>query len=183
LVTIVRAVASCSSDYLCAWQRDFLVQGRLYLSSRSIYFHSNILSWKTSLVLHWDDVIGITREKTVKVIANAIELRARRDEKYFFTSFTGRDKTYELMVTLWQSAVNGHVGGRDAPSSPSPHIRVDVVGEVGHAHSREQRQRPGLGPGLGLGCRTVEVEAIERERAAGRCSSLFVCPIDSQFGV
>ncbi|UJR07617.1 hypothetical protein I4U23_011906 [Adineta vaga] len=90
-------------DYSCAWQKDILVQGRVYLSQNYICFYANILNWKSHLCLKFDDINGITREKTAKVISNAIEIKTNKGEKYFFASFVTRDKTYAIMHRIWQA--------------------------------------------------------------------------------
>ena len=37
------------SGYSCAWQRDILVHGRLYITQSWICFYSNILGWETKV--------------------------------------------------------------------------------------------------------------------------------------
>ncbi len=92
-------------DYSCAWQKDILAQGRMYISSNYLCFYANILNWKSSLCLKFKDIVSITREKTAKVISNAIEIKSNKNEKYFFASFVTRDKTYALMFRLWQATL------------------------------------------------------------------------------
>ncbi|CAM4955135.1 unnamed protein product [Rotaria socialis] len=93
-------------DYSCAWQKDILIQGRIYLSQNYLCFYANILNWKTSLCLKFQDIVAIAREKTAKVIPNAIEIKSNKAEKYFFASFVARDKSYALMLRIWQNVLN-----------------------------------------------------------------------------
>ncbi|CAF4262233.1 unnamed protein product [Rotaria socialis] len=93
-------------DYSCAWQKDILIQGRIYLSQNYLCFYANILNWKTSLYLKFQDIVAIAREKTAKVIPNAIEIKSNKAEKYFFASFVARDKSYALMLRIWQNVLN-----------------------------------------------------------------------------
>uniref|UniRef100_A0A671KM19 GRAM domain-containing protein n=1 Tax=Sinocyclocheilus anshuiensis TaxID=1608454 RepID=A0A671KM19_9TELE len=86
-------------DYSCALQRDILLQGRLYLSENWICFYSNIFRWETL-----KDVCSMTKEKTARLIPNAIQL-CTDSEKHFFTSFGARDRTYMMMFRLWQNAL------------------------------------------------------------------------------
>ncbi|CAF1348170.1 unnamed protein product [Adineta ricciae] len=90
-------------DYSCAWQKEILTQGRMYISQNYLCFHANFLKWETSLCLKFQDIIGITREKTAKVIPNAIEVRTNKSEKYFFASFATRDKSYAMIFRIWQT--------------------------------------------------------------------------------
>ena len=96
-------------DYSCAWQKDILIQGRIYLSSKYLCFHANILNWKTSLCLELRDIDSITRVKTAKVIPNAIEIKSKKEEKYFFASFVTRDKAYGLIVRIWKAVADDQV--------------------------------------------------------------------------
>ncbi|XP_058865108.1 protein Aster-A-like isoform X2 [Acipenser ruthenus] len=91
-------------DYSCALQKDILLQGRLYLSENWICFHSNIFRWETTITLQLKDVSTLTKEKTAKLIPNAIQICAEQD-KHFFTSFGARDRSYMMIFRLWQNAL------------------------------------------------------------------------------
>ena len=49
-------------------------------------------------------VTKITKEKTAKIIPNAIAV-STDSEKHIFTSFISRDQTYNLMITAWRKAL------------------------------------------------------------------------------
>uniref|UniRef100_A0A8C6TJB4 GRAM domain containing 1Bb n=1 Tax=Neogobius melanostomus TaxID=47308 RepID=A0A8C6TJB4_9GOBI len=91
-------------DYSCALQRDILLQGRLYLSENWICFYSNIFRWETLLTVQLKDICSMTKEKTARLIPNAIQV-CTDSEKHFFTSFGARDRTYMMMFRLWQNAL------------------------------------------------------------------------------
>ncbi|KAL0973299.1 hypothetical protein UPYG_G00201600 [Umbra pygmaea] len=91
-------------DYSCALQRDILLQGRLYLSENWICFYSNIFRWETLLTVRLKDICTMTKEKTARLIPNAIQV-STDSEKHFFTSFGARDRTYMMMFRLWQNAL------------------------------------------------------------------------------
>ncbi|KAM3921169.1 protein Aster-A isoform 1-T1 [Leptodactylus fuscus] len=91
-------------DYSCALQRDILLQGRLYLSENWICFHSNIFRWETTITIQLKDIRCIKKEKTAKVIPNAIQV-CTESEKHFFTSFGARDRSFLLIFRLWQNAL------------------------------------------------------------------------------
>uniref|UniRef100_A0A452J3J5 VASt domain-containing protein n=1 Tax=Gopherus agassizii TaxID=38772 RepID=A0A452J3J5_9SAUR len=96
-------------DYSCALQRDILLQGRLYLSENWICFYSNIFRWETlhflaHLKIRLKDICSMTKEKTARLIPNAIQV-CTDTEKHFFTSFGARDRTYMMMFRLWQNAL------------------------------------------------------------------------------
>lgn len=47
---------------------------------------------------------SITKEKTARVIPNAIQINTAT-EKFFFSSFSSRDKTYLMMFRVWQNVL------------------------------------------------------------------------------
>ncbi|XP_066575242.1 protein Aster-A isoform X2 [Amia ocellicauda] len=91
-------------DYSCALQKDILLQGRLYLSENWICFYSNIFRWETTITIQLKDVTSLTKEKTAKLIPNAIQISTEQD-KHFFTSFGARDRSYMMVFRLWQNAL------------------------------------------------------------------------------
>ncbi|KAI9585291.1 protein Aster-B isoform X2 [Glossina fuscipes] len=91
-------------DYSCALQTSLLLQGRLYISQNYVCFHANIFGWETCLIIKWKDVTSITKEKTALVIPNAISICTLK-EKYFFSSFTTRDKTFLILFRVWQNTL------------------------------------------------------------------------------
>lgn len=91
-------------DYACALQKDILLQGRLYLSENWICFHSNIFRWETSICISLREVTSMTKEKTARVIPNALQI-STENEKFFFTSFAARDKSFLNMFRMWQNVL------------------------------------------------------------------------------
>ncbi|XP_015269064.1 PREDICTED: GRAM domain-containing protein 1C isoform X2 [Gekko japonicus] len=91
-------------DYACALQKDILLQGRLYLSENWLCFYSNIFRWETTISIALKDITFMTKEKTARLIPNAIQI-ATEGEKFFFTSFNARDRSYLSVFRLWQNAL------------------------------------------------------------------------------
>ncbi|XP_029611210.1 protein Aster-C isoform X1 [Salmo trutta] len=90
-------------DYTCALQRDILLQGRLYLSENWLCFYSNVF-WGTKIVLTLRDIKAMYREKTARLIPNAIQI-CTDSEKLFFTSFSSREKSYQGVFRMWQNTL------------------------------------------------------------------------------
>ncbi|KAM8731123.1 protein Aster-C isoform 3-T3 [Acanthopagrus schlegelii] len=90
-------------DYPCALQRDILLQGRLYLSQRWLCFYSNVF-WSTKITLTLKDIVTMTREKTARLIPNAIQV-CTSTEKLFFTSFSAREKSFQGVFRIWQNTL------------------------------------------------------------------------------
>lgn len=91
-------------SYSCAWQKDILVHGRLYITHKWFCFYSSILGFETKTCISCMDVTAIRKHKTAKVIPNAIQIETG-DKKYGFSSFYHRDKTYLVLITVWQNAL------------------------------------------------------------------------------
>ncbi|TRY77810.1 hypothetical protein TCAL_14384 [Tigriopus californicus] len=92
-------------EYSCALQKDILIQGRIYFTSNYLCFYANIFTWETSVVLRWNEIAGITKEKTALVIPNAIQFNTTTKDKFFFASFTSRDKTFNTAMKIWQNCM------------------------------------------------------------------------------
>ncbi|XP_049820316.1 protein Aster-B-like isoform X2 [Aethina tumida] len=92
-------------DYSCALQKEILVHGRLYVTQNYLCFYANIFGWETNVSMKWKEVTSISKEKTALVIPNAVLISTRADQKFFFTSFVARDKTYIMLFRVWQNAL------------------------------------------------------------------------------
>ncbi|KAK7879013.1 hypothetical protein WMY93_030766 [Mugilogobius chulae] len=67
------------ADYTCALQRDILLQGRLYLSENCLCFYSNVFRG-TKIILNLKDIMTLTKEKTARLIPNAIQVCTSADK-------------------------------------------------------------------------------------------------------
>nr|NP_001097068.1 GRAM domain containing 1B, isoform D [Drosophila melanogaster]ABV53610.1 GRAM domain containing 1B, isoform D [Drosophila melanogaster] len=114
-------------DYSCALQRDILVQGRLYVSQNYVCFHANIFSWETHVSIKWKDVTAITKEKTALVIPNAISISSGKD-KYFFATFTSRDKSFLMLFRVWQNTL---MNKQFSPQEIWQHVHTCYGDELG----------------------------------------------------
>ncbi|KAJ2843603.1 hypothetical protein GGI22_007152, partial [Coemansia erecta] len=87
-------------DYICALQRDILVQGRLYLTENYVCFFSNIFGWVTSLTIAFDEIVSMEKKMTALIIPNAIQISTLH-AKHAFSSFMYRDSAYNQLYDLW----------------------------------------------------------------------------------
>ena len=92
-------------DYSCAYQREILAQGRMYISLNYICFYANIFSWETNLVIKCKDIKQIYKTNTALFIPNAIEIVTNSGDKYFFASYVSREKAYLMLFKIWQNAL------------------------------------------------------------------------------
>lgn len=91
----------CINYYSCAYVGDILLQGMLYVSKNYFCFYSNIIGYKTKIVIPVDKVVSISKERTALFIPNALHI-STEDKKYAFTSLLNRDKTYNLLTRVWE---------------------------------------------------------------------------------
>jgi len=105
-------------DFSCAYHKDILHQGRMYVTSHFCCFYSYIFGWEQKVVIDWREVDSITKEKTAIFIPNAIQLTLNNKNKYFFASFVERDNSFMLLFTLWQAVLTGQ---------PLPDEEIDQI--------------------------------------------------------
>jgi len=91
--------------YSCALVSDILLQGHLYITENYFAFHSNVFGYVTRLQIPVRSVTKITKEKTAKIIPNAVGVCTEDDVKHIFASLLSRDTTFKLMTRLWKRAI------------------------------------------------------------------------------
>eukprot|EP00158_Paraphelidium_tribonemae_P007981 Partr_v1_DN28421_c1_g1_i3_m41895 putative GRAM len=91
-------------DFSCAYQKDILTHGRLFISRDHLCFNSKIFGWVTNLVIAFRDILSIEKKSTAFLIPNAL-LITTMHSKYFFASFMYRDLAYSVLVRLWRAAM------------------------------------------------------------------------------
>lgn len=95
---------SLFTDFSCAFVSDILLQGYLYITKNYIAFYSNVFGYVTKLLIPVTSVAKISKEKTVKIIPNAIAV-ATIDERHVFSSFLSREAAYQLIISVWKEAL------------------------------------------------------------------------------
>ncbi|XP_015928128.1 uncharacterized protein [Parasteatoda tepidariorum] len=116
--------------YSCALVADILLQGHLYITENYFAFYSNIFGRKTQILLPVTDVIKVTKERTAKIIPNAVGLYTV-EGKYVFGSLLQRNTTYRLMHHVWlKSADPDSTEEEPTPSEEEPGTSDEVVPPV-----------------------------------------------------
>lgn len=90
-------------DFSCALNRDFLIQGRVYITPLHICFNSNLLGWITSLVINIRDIVSIEKTSTAGLFPNGMCFHLEK-EKHYFASFISRDTTFNFLEIVWHIA-------------------------------------------------------------------------------
>lgn len=88
------------ADFSCALVSDILLQGHLYITNNYFAFYSNVFGFVTKLLIPTVSVVRISKEKTAKIIPNAVGV-ATADERHVFGSFMSREAAYRLMLSVW----------------------------------------------------------------------------------
>ena len=99
-------------DYSCAYHKDILHQGRIYVTTTSCCFYSYIFGWENKIIVPWSEVVAVTKEKTAIFIPNAIQI-STAEQKYFFASFVDRESSFMMLVRLWQAVNTNKVMSED----------------------------------------------------------------------
>uniref|UniRef100_A0A1L8E1B3 GRAM domain-containing protein n=2 Tax=Nyssomyia neivai TaxID=330878 RepID=A0A1L8E1B3_9DIPT len=100
--------------FSCALVSDILLQGHLYITDNYFAFYSNVFGFVTKLLIPIVSVVKISKEKTAKIIPNAVGV-ATIDERHVFGSFMSREAAYRLMVSVWRPLVPAD----DIPETPA----------------------------------------------------------------
>ncbi|KNC55132.1 uncharacterized protein AMSG_10734 [Thecamonas trahens ATCC 50062] len=93
-------------DYTCAFQRDVLVHGRMYVSQNYVSFCATVFGWVTLVIIPFAEIVAIEKRNAALVFPNAIAIRTRRKDKYFFASFIVRDSAFRTLTFLWKNATS-----------------------------------------------------------------------------
>ncbi|CAH1977375.1 unnamed protein product [Acanthoscelides obtectus] len=93
------------NHYSCALIGDILLQGHLYITKNYFAFYSNVFGYVTKLLIPILTVENITKEKTARIIPNAVGI-ATSEDKHVFGSLISRDSTLHFMRAVWQKAKN-----------------------------------------------------------------------------
>ncbi|KAJ3020679.1 hypothetical protein HKX48_000408 [Thoreauomyces humboldtii] len=115
-------------DYSCAWQKEVLIQGRMYLSQRHVCFYANLLGWVHSAEIPFTDIVSMDKKYVAAIIPNSLEITTS-STKYFFASFMHRDATFSLVKNLWDDAANKTFQLKPITTRSAQELRESVDGD------------------------------------------------------
>nr|CDS15809.1 gram domain containing protein [Echinococcus granulosus] len=97
-------------DYSCALAKNkngLLLLGRMYITEKWICFYSKII-YEIKLHIAVDNVQTVSKAKTARLIPNAIQITLKsNNERYFFTSFASRERTFAILKKVCENSRNG----------------------------------------------------------------------------
>lgn len=114
--------------YSCALVGDILLQGHLYITKNYFGFYSNVFGYVTKILIPTVSVLEISKEKTARIIPNAVGV-VTEDDKHVFCSLLSRDSTYKLMVDVWKAAQNTLPNPKD--------LKPEAYSAIGDIHPND----------------------------------------------
>mmetsp|Transcript_23377 Transcript_23377/g.30528 ORF Transcript_23377/g.30528 Transcript_23377/m.30528 type:complete len:671 (+) Transcript_23377:168-2180(+) len=96
-------IGRIEEDFACAIEAKILLQGRMFIATSCVCFYSNIFGHEKKIILPWEGITCITKEKTALVIPNAIAIITGRRE-YIFRSFWDREEAFEKLQKYYRAS-------------------------------------------------------------------------------
>ena len=100
-------------DFSCVMHGDMPIKGRMYVTSRNIFFYSNILTYVTDVKIPFVEILQIQKKSIAGFIPNSIVIDTL-SSKFIFASFLSRDSIYNLLITIWDQYETVRSRGGDA---------------------------------------------------------------------
>nr|XP_053629679.1 uncharacterized protein LOC128686676 isoform X2 [Cherax quadricarinatus] len=110
--------------FSCALVSDILLQGTLFITPNYFAFYSKIFGHVSKLMIPVTQVATIQKERTAKIIPNAVGLHMLDGKSYVFGSLLSRDSTYKLMLHIWKKAQRIADSDSEPPLSAVPVVSV-----------------------------------------------------------
>jgi len=91
--------------YSCALSLKIILQGRLYVTNRNLFFHSyfndkTIFGKETKYLVSFKNIQSIEKKYNAVVFDNSIGVVTKDKKGIFFTSFVYRDQAFTLIQNL-----------------------------------------------------------------------------------
>ncbi|UJR30349.1 hypothetical protein I4U23_017884 [Adineta vaga] len=88
-------------SYVCAYQGDILLQGKMYITDRYLCFHSRIISYVTKHVYRWEQIDNVTKERVAFIFPTAIGIQLKpTGKKIIYASFLQRDQAFDKIISI-----------------------------------------------------------------------------------
>lgn len=95
------------NSYVCAYQGDILLQGKMFITDRYLCFHSRIINYVTKHVYRWEQISSVRKERVAYIFPTAICIYLKPSgKKIIYASFIQRDQAFETIRTVWSSYTN-----------------------------------------------------------------------------
>lgn len=78
-----------------------LIEGHVYLTQNYLCFYAHFFGRERKITIKWEQVKGLERKSTAKIIPNAILVRLKGNKEVLFRNFLNRHEAYTVMDRLW----------------------------------------------------------------------------------
>jgi hypothetical protein len=96
-------------SYVCAYQGDILLQGKMYITAPYLCFHSRIINYVTKHVYRWEQIDSIRKERVAFIFPTAICIQLKQTgKKVVYASFLQRDQAYAKIHSIWSQCTNNN---------------------------------------------------------------------------
>ena len=119
-------------DFSCALSREFLYQGRIYITETHLGFNSNILGWTSKVIIEFKDITYMEKTSSAGVFQNAIMIETE-EGKTQFINFISRDGCFGLMKEVWSRNLLAHeeeLRRGENDKDTNPHSLTDTYSEL-----------------------------------------------------
>lgn len=107
--------------YVCAYQGDILLQGKMYITDRYLCFYSRIINYVTKHVYRWEQIERISKERVAYIFPTAIGIKLKElRRKVIYASFLSRDMAHDKITYMWSQFSNNTSSSIDDESSLGP---------------------------------------------------------------
>uniref|UniRef100_A0A1A7WKM2 GRAM domain containing 3 n=3 Tax=Iconisemion striatum TaxID=60296 RepID=A0A1A7WKM2_9TELE len=155
-------------SYTCAWQKDMLYQGKMFVSNNWICFHSKVFGKDTRISIPAMSVKLIKKTKTVLLVPNALVI-VTTTEQHVFVSFLSRNNTFKLLKSVCphlevdkisSSPVASSCGDSFRASCPSS-LPLDFSGDFSDLDGVGQPRRQDMTESSSSGSQTPDYDKID----------------------
>lgn len=113
-------------DFGCALSREFLYQGRIYVSEAHLCFSSSLLGWIAKVVTPFKDVTYMEKTSTAGLFPNAISIETDKGRTQY-NGFISRDSAFSLLKEVWSRALLAEgENANDTLSLAAEHEGIDA---------------------------------------------------------
>lgn len=91
-------------DFSCALSKEFIYQGRLYISESFLSFNSKMLGWVSREFIPFSDIVYMEKTNTAKLFPNAISIETKKGVTQF-NGFVSRDATFNMIKEVWSRSL------------------------------------------------------------------------------
>ncbi|XP_069072967.1 GRAM domain-containing protein 2B-like isoform X3 [Pleurodeles waltl] len=87
-------------SFSCAWQKEVLYQGRLYISPNYVGFYCTMLRKEIKVLIPIINIAVLKKANTALLVPNALTIKTVGGEKFLFGSLRNREITYQVLWAL-----------------------------------------------------------------------------------